>query len=262
MNIDFLRPYCVDSKVRVGKSRDGGYVFENKSLDDFEILYSYGVGWDVSFEKALYRRHKKPSRIFDPTLFDVGSIPIFAKRRMLSLLKYFANVMVWTPLLMALKVSHQITFYNEGLGASKKYKYDSFPNHVKRFGDVGKKILLKMDIEGGEYDVLKDEKFINALDNVVQIVIEFHDADSRFAELKSIVESLNKKFTVVHFHGNNYCGVFELNGRQIPKAFEITFLNNKYVKVKKFDLSPMPVPEIDYPCQPNVPDINISRIFA
>ena len=60
MNIDFLRPYCVDSKIRVGRIYDGGYVLENKSLDDFEILYGYGVGWDVSFEKALHNRPKNP----------------------------------------------------------------------------------------------------------------------------------------------------------------------------------------------------------
>jgi hypothetical protein len=118
------------------------------------------------------------------------------------------------------------------------------------------------DIEGSEYEILKDGKFLEALDNVVQIVIEFHDADSRFAELKNVVELINKKFTVVHLHGNNHRGVFNLNGRQIPKVFELTFLNNAYVKAKKVDLSPMPVPGLDYPCQPNVPDIDISKIFA
>lgn len=262
MSLDFLRPYVADSKVRVGRSWDGGYVLENKSLNDFEILYSYGVGWDVSFEKDLYRRHKKPARIFDPTLFDVGNIPTLAKKRLLSLGKYFAKVTLWGLYLPVIKQTHQITFYNEGLGTSKKYKYDSFPNHVKRFGDEGKKILLKIDIEGGEYEVLKDEKFLNSLDNVVQLAIEFHDADTRFAELKEVVELLNKKFTIVHFHGNNYGGVFESNGKQIPKVPELTFLNNAYLKSKKIDLSPMPVPEIDYPNEPNQPDINISKIFA
>jgi len=262
MNIDFLRPYCADSKVRIGRIYDGGYVFENKSLNDFEILYGYGVGWDVSFEKALHKRYKKPSRIFDPTLFDVENIPTLAKRRLLSLGKYFAKVMLWAPYLSILKSTHQISFYNEGLGTSKKYKYDSFPNHLKRFGDEGKKILLKIDIEGGEYEVLKVEKFLKSLDNVVQIAIEFHDADTRFAELKNVIELLNKKFTIVHIHGNNYGGVFDLDGKQIPKVLELTFLNNVYLKNKQVDFSPMPVPEIDYPNHPTLPDINISKIFA
>jgi len=262
MNFDFLRPYCADSKIRVGKISDGGYVLEHGSLDDFEILYSYGVGWDVSFEKALHKRYKKPSRIFDPTLFDVGNIPLFAKQRLRSLVKYIARVMVWAPFLMFLKSSHQVTFYNEGLGVSQKYKYDSFPNHLKRYGDEGKKILLKIDIEGGEYEVLKDEEFLKTLDNVVQIAIEFHDAHLRFAELKNVIESLNKKFTIVHFHGNNYAGVFELGGKQIPKVLELTFLNNSYLKSKQLDFSPMPVPDMDYPNHPGQPDIDISRIFA
>ncbi len=71
--------------------------------------------------------------------------------------------MLWAFYLPILKSAHQISFYNEGLGISKKYKYDSFPNHLKRFGDEGKKILLKIDIEGGEYEVLKDEKFLKCI---------------------------------------------------------------------------------------------------
>ena len=62
---------------------------------------------------------------------------------------------------------------------------------------------------------------------------------------------INKKFTIVHFHGNNYGGVFEVAGKQIPKAFELTFLNNLYLKNKQVDFSPLPIPEIDYPNQPN-----------
>ena len=148
------------------------------------------------------------------------------------------------------------------MGISKKYKYDSFPNHLKRFGDEGKKIFLKIDIDGGEYEVLKDEKFHKALDNVVQMAIEFHDADTRLAELKSIVETINKKFTIVHFHGNNFVGVFELAGKQFPRAFELTFLNNAYLKDKQADFSPMPIPDMDYPNHRKRPDINISTIFA
>src|SRR5688572_11139096 len=262
MNLDFLRPYYVDSKIRVGRISDGGYVLENKSLDTFDILYTYGVGWDVSFEKDLHKRTKKPSRIFDPTMFDIGNIPTFGRKGLFALFKFLIKMMVWRFYLPILKMRHQISFYNEGLQMSKKYKYDSFPNHLKRFGDEGKKIFLKIDIDGGEYEILKDEKFHDALDNVVQMAIEFHEADMRFAELKSIVETINKKFTIVHFHGTNYCGVFDVEGKQVPIAFELTFLNNAYLKNKQPDFSPMPIPEMDYPNQPKRPDINISKIFA
>ena len=262
MNVDFLRPYCVDAKIRVGRICDGGYVLENKSLDTFDILYSYGVGWDVSFEKDLHKRTKKPGRIFDPTMFDIGNISTFGRRGLLSFFKFFAKMIVWRFYLLILKMRHQISFYNEGLEVSKKYKYDSFPNHLKRFGDEGKKIFLKIDIDGGEYEILNDEKFHKALDNVVQMAIEFHEADSRFAELKSIIETINEKFTIVHFHGNNFVGVFDLAGKQFPRAFELTFLNNAYLKDKQADFSPMPIPEMDYPNHPKQPDINISTIFT
>ena len=229
------------------------------------LLISYtrmvSDGTFLSKEICISEPKNPAGYLIQPCLM-LETISTIGRKGLFGLFKFFARVIVWTFYLPILKMRHQISFYNEGLKTSKKYKYDSFPNHLKRFGDEGKKIFLKIDIDGGEYEAVNDEKFHQALDNVVQMAIEFHNADTRFAEIKSIVETINKKFTIVHFHGNNYRGVFEVAGKQVPMAFELTFLNNAYIKDKQPDFSPMPIPEMDYPNQPKQPDINISRIFT
>lgn len=263
MAFEFLRPYQVNSKIRLGRLKDGGYVVENDSLDHIDVTYSYGVGWEVSFEKDLYKRTKKIIRAFDPTMFDVSNIPLNIKRGAFWISKYLAKVVYFGGYLLALPIAgYKIKFYNEGLATNKTGKYDSFANHLKRFGDVGKRVLLKIDIEGGEYEIFKDEGFQKSLETVVQIAIEFHDVEQKFTELEKLITRLSDRFSVVHFHANNFDGVFEASGKQIPRTIELTFLNNLYLSRERIaDDNPLPVEGLDYPNNVHLPDINLSQIF-
>ncbi len=262
MAFEFLRPYRVNSKIRLGRPKDGGYVLENDSLDHIDVVYSYGVGWEVSFEKALYRRTKKIIRVFDPTMFDLPNIPLNIKKGAFWITKYLAKVVYFQTYLFMLPVmGYRIKFYNEGLATKRVYKYDSFENHLTRFGDVGKKIMLKIDIEGGEYEILSDDRFIKALENVAQIAIEIHDVEERFGDLEKILNKLSDRFSVVHFHANNFGGVFEIKGKMMPHTIELTLLNNSFIKNKMPDLTPMPVDGLDYPNNLKLPDINLSQLF-
>lgn len=263
MAFEFLRPYQVNSKIRLGRPKDGGYVLENDSLDHIDVVYSYGVGWEVSFEKALYRRTKRTIRIFDPTMFDVSNIPLNIKRGAFWITKYLAKVVYFKSYLFALPVAgYKILFYNEGLATRKLYKYDTFENHIKRFGDLGKRVMLKIDIEGGEYEMFSDEGFQKSLENVVQIAIEFHDVQKRLGELERLIKRLSGRFSIAHFHANNFGGVFEIQGKQMPHTIELTFVRNSFLKKNLPDLTPMPVDGLDYPNNLNLPDINLSQLFS
>jgi hypothetical protein len=262
MAFEFLKPYVVDSKIRLGRLKDGGYVLEDNSLDHIDLTYSYGVGWEVSFEKALYLRTKKIIRAFDPSMFDVSNIPQETRRGAFWITKYLAKVVYFATYLLALPIAgYKIKFYNEGLARRKEYKYNSFGNHLKRFGDEGKKVLLKIDIEGSEYELFSDEGFQKSLDNVVQIAMEFHDLQDHLGDLENLVNRLSDRFSVVHFHANNFGGVFEARGKKVPRTIELTFLNNAFLKDRTPDESPMPVEGLDYPNDLSRPDIELSQIF-
>jgi len=262
MTLDFLKPYHVKSKIRAGKLKDGGYVIEESTLKNVDIIYSYGVGWDISFEKALLKKIKKVCRIFDPTI-DVSN---FSKHIYIQgkgnyyLLKYFIATVLWKPYIYLHKaLGYKIKFYSEGLGIRKEAKYNSFPNHVTRFGDQDKKIFLKIDIDGGEYEIFKTKEFVEALNNVVQLAIEFHNVKEKLADLKSIIESISNKLSLVHVHGNNWGGTFEYTGKQIPTVLELTFVSNTFLKVKEFDKADYPIAGLDFANNPSLPEINLSQ---
>ena len=259
MSINFLRPFKVNSKIRAGRLKDGGYVIDGESLNSVEVLYSYGVGWEVSFEKDIYKCTKKTCRLFDPTMFDVKNIQRFWDQGIYFFIKYLIKTIRWYPYLLFLRIGGtKLEFYNEGLGRERIDKYDSFPNHIHRFGDIGKVIFLKIDIEGGEYEILADPKFINSLKFVSQLAIEFHNVEQRISDLKNIIESISKHVSLVHIHGNNWESVFDYEGYQIPNVLELTFLNNRFFENKIFDETKYPILNLDFPNKVEKPDIDLS----
>ena len=262
MTLDFLRPYKAKRKIRIGKSKDGGYVVEESSLKNVDVIYSYGVGWDVSFELAILKKINKTCRIFDPTigLSNFSNHGYIKGKGTYYLFKYFVATILWEPYLYLHKaIGYKIKYYKEGLGIEKAGKYDSFPNHLKRFNDEGKNIFLKIDIDGGEYEVFQNQGFLDSMEKVVQLAVEFHNVKDRLTELKTIIESLNKQLTLVHIHANNWGGSFEYNGKQIPNVLELTFLSNKLLSEKEFDTADYPIDGLDFPNNPTLPEIKLSQ---
>ncbi len=48
--------------------------------------------------------------------------------------------------------------------------------------------------------------------------------------ISSIFEKLYGNFSICHAHPNNSCGVASLNGIEIPRVMEVTFLRNDLVE--------------------------------
>jgi hypothetical protein len=98
-----------------------------------------------------------------------------------------------------------LTFHEECVGGSAKTSanriYDTIPRQLKRNGDAGKHLIVKMDIEGDEWASLAatpDE----VLDRIDQLAIEFHHKEP--APFAQTVTRLKKQFYVAHFHANNF----------------------------------------------------------
>ena len=50
-----LRPIQWDNLIRIGKDNDGGYVIPYEIISKTDVLLSYGVKNDWSFEKDFYK---------------------------------------------------------------------------------------------------------------------------------------------------------------------------------------------------------------
>ena len=52
----FLKPCGIFNLIRLGNNNDGGYLVENKSLSEADIIISFGINDDWSFEKNFLEK--------------------------------------------------------------------------------------------------------------------------------------------------------------------------------------------------------------
>lgn len=208
-----LTPYNVNNytKIRLGKKNDGGYIVPIEMLKKLESSYTYGAGNDISFEINLSKLNKNTViRIYDHT----SNYPKVIK--------------------------NNIFFKKEGLAATQTKDLNTLFNHIKENQDQDKDILLKLDIEGAEWDIL-DKLDKSLLNNVIMIVIEFHHFEqvNKLPLYKRVLEKLHNSFTVFHIHPNNCSFILSVNNKNFPNVIEVTYINNKYVKSKRMLGAPL-----------------------
>jgi hypothetical protein len=79
--------------------------------------------------------------------------------------------------------------------------FDTMLRQVAKNGDAGKRLVVKMDVEGSEWASLRDAPD-SLLNDVNQLVVEFHEVeDPRFIET---VRRLTRLFYIAHVHQNNF----------------------------------------------------------
>jgi hypothetical protein len=179
-------------KIRLGKDYDGGYIMVDIPNIKYDILLSGGISNDISFEEDFIKKYTDVKCI----AFD-GSIDKLPKE------------------------SNDITFIKKYIGYKNSKTYTNLYDYI----DTNNSIFIKIDIEGGEIPWIESlhDNQINKFD---QIVIEFH---CPFSEKEiDVFDKINKNHILVHFHGNNCCGLRVHKGVNIPNIFECTYLHKKY----------------------------------
>ena len=153
------------SKKRYGAEHDGGYVILNNSFGALHLL-GYGVDKDVSFENQLTESWGINAHVFDHT---IDHIP---------------------------EIGPNVTYVKEGLGPKDDGNLRSLATHVKMYVPKGSDYILKIDIEGAEWNVLATAD----LSRVSQLIVELHNLHEDYSK---ILKKINKNFYLVHVHGNN-----------------------------------------------------------
>jgi hypothetical protein len=184
----FLPFHCKDL-VRLGKDYDGGYLVNRHDIDKTDILISFGIGYDTSFEQDFIKLNDCKLQAFDNKA--TCSDKFFNKKRVLN----YKNI-----------------------GTKDSNTEVDIKNVLKKH----KNIFLKCDIDGDEYQILDD--IITYSDNICGIVIEMHHINDKLNEVINFISKVNLK--LVHTHVNNY---FYLKTEQsnIPDVLELTFTSCK-----------------------------------
>ncbi len=201
--------------VRVGRKNDGGYLVSKRDIEASDLLIGLGISDDWSFESDFVLRNKVPVLAYDGSIG--GSIFLHQLIR-----NFYCGKR--SDFLKSLKIylSYKKFFTNDRRHIGKfvgiYYGYASMSEVLSNVESTN--LFLKIDIEGGEYQLLDD--LIQNQHRIHGLVIEFHDCNLHLQRIADFIEKFS--LSIVHVHANNCAPLFQNSG--LPLALEITFSKN------------------------------------
>jgi hypothetical protein len=209
---------------RFGETNDGGYLMCANLLGSVQSGYSYGISGYDKWGCDVSVKLKVPLHQYD--CFDTTQ-----------------------PACPAGNTHFHAECVGDATKTTEGRFFDTMQNQIGRNGDGAKRIVLKIDVEGAEWD-----SFLHAPDELLQridqMVVEFHGVqDGR--ELV-VVERLKRLFWVAHIHFNNYSCDSSLD--PFPTwAYEV-LLVSKRIGVVDASRKGGGLDPLDAPNNPAVPD--------
>lgn len=170
----------------------GGFYVQPNFLNSNSIIYSFGIGEDISFDRMLIDEHKCQVFGFDPT---PKSIEWINSQQLPSLFTFFDY-----------GIDSNTGYVNFNLPKNKNHISGSIVNHqnvdesnivsvpMKCLKDIANELghdhidILKMDIEGSEFEVI--DNILSSSIEIEQILIELHERF--FVDGKTRTEKLLK----------------------------------------------------------------------
>ena len=259
--LKLFHPYYIKNLKRLGNDFDGGYIVHVPTLKSADVLLNYGIGYNVEFEKDFYRETMLPTLAFDPTLKSPSLVVEKLKKGdLINFLRHSKNYVSWFFREKGLK-NYKINFIQEGIGITDSQDYKSLSYHFKKYDLYNKRVILKIDVEGAEYDIFNDNATYEILPNAIQILLEFHYIEKNIENLKEIIKNISKTHSLIHIHANNHAGTFKHEGKDVPEAMEITFILNTLLTDKVYSDASYPIPGLDQPCDRLKADLDLNFFY-
>ena len=250
MNISDLQPCQVGPMQRIGSRNDGGYVIP-KWLPTRMILISFGMGDNWSFERSCLKKKIVLNAVMYDHTVDFNQFVSRIRSRLLTRKFDFKSFIY--RVLVAMKYLRD--FSNRSLiHVRKEITKNESTQHKTNLLEIAKNLgstsfILKVDIEGAEYDIVEQIVLLNK--KIPLLLIEFHETEKYRHLFESSLEIFKKNYILSHTHVNNYNG---LSGDGIPKTLELTFCNRDYYSAEQKVIE-LPVAGLDQVSAPNRPDI-------
>jgi hypothetical protein len=209
---------------RFGDAGDGGYLMCRNLMGRAGSVYSYGIAGTDNWGCAVSARLKLPVHQYD--CFNVTRPPCGGA----------------TPM-----------FHEECVGPARVTEegrlFDTIESQITKNGDAGKRLIMKMDVEGAEWTsfMATPESVLKQID---QLSVEFHGVEeARFVET---IQKLKTVFHVVNVHYNNW--TCHPDTAPLPAlAYEILFVNKDLGVVDPSGTPVVPNP-LDAPNNKDRPD--------
>jgi hypothetical protein len=149
----------------------------------------------------------------------------------------------------------QFVFHDECIGDRREVvearTFDTLANHVAGNGDAGKRLIVKIDVEGAEWASVMSmpEELLARID---QLPMELHGVnEGRFL---SVVQKLKRTFYLVNLHFNNF--TCSADAAPLPGwAYQVLFVN-KRIGIPDAARQARPSP-LNAPDDPRLPDCQL-----
>ena len=235
-----------NNKIRFGNQWDAGYVIIDEYY--YDLYISGGISTDVSFDISFnsYRPNIK-GYAFDASVGRPYDLP------------------------------NNYEFISKFIGTENNTEITNLEDYIGN----NENIFIKMDIEGCEWDWIN--KF-NHFSKVKQLVIECHGLfDKResiegwqsigkytYPSILNSLKKLNETHYLVHLHGNNAGGAFDLIDEKIegfpkgkdeyPIVVELTYIRKVDSEINGLNCTNLPISGLDCANYTNVIDFNINYL--
>jgi len=213
---------------RFGSANDGGYLMCENLIEPLDAAYSYGVGQNDDWGCEVSRRYQVPVHQYD--CFDPA--------------RPTCN-------------GGTFVFHNECVSERTDYResrfFDTLENQIRKNGDTGRRVIIKMDIEGAEWDSLlatPDE----LLASIPQITMEMHGYDD--PKIVEVLRKLKRNFYLVNLHFNNW----SCTRRAAPLtawAYQTHWVNKRIGVLDPAATVPAPMSPLNAPDSPTWPDCQL-----
>jgi hypothetical protein len=215
---------------RFGEANDGGYLLCGNLLGDVQSGYSYGIsgydGWGCDISRKL------KVKVHQYDCFDLTEPAC---------------------------EGGDTVFHGECVAGAPSTDNNSrvfeTPEHqFAKNGDAGKHLVVKMDVEGAEWETfvaMPDQ----VLDQIDQLAVEFHGSgEERFGDA---IRKLKRFFYIANLHFNNYSCADHF--APFPSwAYEVLLVNKRLGKPDA-SAAPAAPSSLNTPNNPKVPDCQATR---
>ena len=213
---------------RFGSANDGGYLMCENLIAPLDAAYSYGVGPNDEWGCEVSRRYHVPVHQYD--CFDPARPTCNGGTFM---------------------------FHDECVGNQTGYRgkrfFDTLENQIRKNGDTGRHLIIKMDIEGAEWDTLLAARE-ELLASIPQITMEMHGYND--PKILEVIRKLKRNFYLVNLHFNNW----SCTSRAAPLpawAYQVLWVNKRIGIVDPMAPVPAPMSPLNAPDSPTWRDCQL-----
>lgn len=235
-----LRPKRLvkDRLKRFGSKHDGGYFLIDRDYKK-GVLISGGISNNNDFELDLGKSGLKVAQID----FSIDQPP-----------KKHKNLYFYQYRISGNSKTHQ-----------NSVSLDEFLEkfHVKLTNKRSEVNILKLDIEGSEWDALLDFKSLDYFDQILLELHAFNDAvnNSQKDRIIRVLKKINQSHFPTYVLGNNCCGFTIFGGNPIANVMEVGFaLRNNY-RFSDFE-SPSNLTHYPHGNYKSRPKLNVNGIWG